>query len=101
MKEAVGLQENRVADVCGELDEYMSKLEADGQSIGSIEHHDDQVLVFMNAIIDELQDGLVTFTPDINLGGLKIGLGLDKTIVQRIDQLLEKSAELVPSDLVS
>ena len=41
MKEAVMLQENRVADVCGELDEYMSKLEGDGQSIGSIEHHDD------------------------------------------------------------
>ena len=55
----------------------------------------------MNAIIDELQDGLVTFTPDINLGGLKIGLGLDKSIVQRIDQLLEKSSELVPTDLVS
>ena len=59
----------------------MSKLEGDGQSIGSIEHHDDQVLVFMNGIIDELQDGLVTLTPDINLEGLKIGLGVDKTVV--------------------
>ena len=35
----------------------------------------------MNGIIDELQDGLVTFTPDINLEGLKIGLGVDKTVV--------------------
>ena len=54
VNEAVVLQESRVDDVCGELDEYMSKLEGDGQSIGSIEHHDDQVLVFMNGIIDEL-----------------------------------------------
>lgn len=54
MSQAVLLQENRVSDVCAELDEYMTKLEGDGQSIGSIEHHDDQVLVFMNGIIDEL-----------------------------------------------
>ena len=30
VNEAVVLQESRVDDVCGELDEYMSKLEADG-----------------------------------------------------------------------
>ena len=41
VNEAVVLQESRVDDVCGELDEYMQKLESDGQSIGSIEHHDD------------------------------------------------------------
>ena len=101
MNEAVLLQESRVDDVCGELDEYMSKLEGDGNSIGSIEHHDDQVLVFMNGIIDELQDGLVTFSPDINLEGLKIEMELDKNIITRIDSLLENSSELVPADLVS
>ena len=85
MNEAVVLQESRVDDVCGELDEYMSKLENDNTNLGSIEYHDDQVIVFMNDIIDELQDGLVNFSPDINLEGLKIEMELDRNIIQRID----------------
>ena len=32
----------------------MSKLENDNTNLGSIEYHDDQVIVFMNDIIDEL-----------------------------------------------
>ena len=79
------MQESRVDDVCGELDEYMSKLENDNTNLGSIEYHDDQVIVFMNDIIDELQDGLVNFSPDINLEGLKIEMELDRNIIQRID----------------
>ena len=85
VNEAVVLQESRVDDVCGELDEYMSKLENDNTNLGSIEYHDDQVIVFMNDIIDELQDGLVNFSPDITLEGLKIEMELDKNIIQRID----------------
>lgn len=75
------MQESRVDDVCGELDEYMSKLENDNTNLGSIEYHDDQVIVFMNDIIDELQDGLVNFSPDINLEGLKIEMELDRNII--------------------
>ena len=101
VNEAIVLQETRIDDVCGELDEYMSKLENDNTNLGSIEYHDDQVIVFMNDIIDELQDGLVNFSPDINLEGLKIEMELDRNIIQRIDQLLENSTELVPADLVS
>ena len=75
------MQESRVDDVCGELDEYMSKLENANTNLGSIESHDDQVIVFMNDIIDELQDGLVNFSPDINLEGLKIEMELDRNII--------------------
>ena len=101
VNEAVVLQESRVDDVCGELDEYMSKLESDSSNLGSIEYHEDQVIVFMNDIVDELNHGLVHFSPDINLEGLKIEMEMDRNIVQRIDQLLENSTELVPADLLS
>ena len=63
VNEAIVLQESRVDDVCCELDEYMSKLDNDNSNLGSMEFHDDQVIVFMNDIIDELQDGLVNFSP--------------------------------------
>jgi len=99
VNEAVVLQEGRVDDVCGELDEYMAKLENDSTNLNSIEYHDDQVIVFMNDIVDELKGGLVKFSPDINLEGLKIEMESDKNIIQRIDQLLENSTELVPADL--
>lgn len=61
VNEAIILQETRVDETCGELDEYMQKLENDNHNLGSIEYHDDNILVFMNDIIEELQDGLVNF----------------------------------------
>ena len=59
----------------------MAKLENDSTNLNSIEYHDDQVIVFMNDIVNELKGGLVKFAPDINLEGLKIEMESDKNII--------------------
>ena len=59
----------------------MAKLENDSTNLNSIEYHDDQVIVFMNDIVNELKGGLVNFAPDINLEGLKIEMESDKNII--------------------
>ena len=48
----------------------------------------------MSDIIDTLHKGMMKFQPDINLEGLKIDIEIDDDIIQRIDKLLNRSAEL-------
>jgi len=49
----------------------------------------------MNDIIDDLYKGMMKFAPDINLEGLKIDVDIDDDIIQRIDKVLSRSAELM------
>lgn len=79
----------------------MAKLESDTSNLSSIEYHEDQVIVFMNDIIDEVYQGLVKFETDVNLEGLRIELEVDKDLIHRIDSLLKRSTELVPENLES
>ena len=53
----------------------------------------------MNDIIDDLYKGMVKFTPDINLEGLKIDVDIEDDVIQRIDKLLTRSAELMHGNL--
>ena len=53
------------------------------------------MLVSMNDIIEDLYKGMIKFSPDINLEGLKIDIDVDDDIIQRIDRILTRSAELM------
>ena len=78
-----------------EVNEQLEKLDSDSSNLSSLEYHEDNVLVFMNDIIDDLYKGMMKFSPDINLEGLKIDIDVDEDIIQRIDKLLTRSAELM------
>ena len=45
-----------------------------------MEYHEDNVLVSMNDIIEDLYKGMMKFSPDINLEGLKIDIDVDDDI---------------------
>ena len=49
----------------------------------------------MNEIVEDLYTGMVKFTPEFNLEGLKIEVEVDDDIIQRIDKILSRSAELL------
>lgn len=53
----------------------------------------------MNGIVDDLYTGMVKFTPEFNLEGLKIEVDVDDDIIQRIDKILSRSAELLHGTL--
>ena len=63
------------------MDEQLEKLDSDSSNLSSLEYHEDNVLVFMNDIIDDLYKGMMKFTPDINLEGLKIDVDIDDDII--------------------
>ena len=50
-----------------EIDESLEKLDSDTANLNSLEYHEDNVLVFMNDIIDDLYKGMVKFSPDIQI----------------------------------
>ena len=52
----------------------------------------------MGDIVDKIFKGMVKFNPDINLEGLKIDVEIDEDIIQRIDRVLSRSAELMHGD---
>ena len=99
MNDALVFQEGRVEDVMAEVDEQLEKLDSDSSNLSSLEYHEDNVLVFMNDIIDDLYKGMMKFTPDINLEGLKIDVDIDEDIIQRIDKILSRSAELMHGNM--
>jgi len=99
LNEALLFQEARTEDVISEIDESLEKLDSDSSNLTSLEYHEDNVLVFMNDIVDDLYKGLVKFSPEINLEGLKIEVDVDDDIIQRIDKLLSRSAELLHGTL--
>ena len=82
-----------------EIDESLEKLDSDTANLNSLEYHEDNVLVFMNDIIDDLYKGMVKFSPDINLEGLKIDVDIEDDVIQRIDKTLTRSAELMHGNL--
>ena len=55
----------------------------DGQSssLNSLEYHEESVLISMNDIIDDLYTGMMKFSPEINLEGLKIDVDIDDDAV--------------------
>ena len=53
----------------------------------------------MNDIVDQLYKNMTKFSPDINLEGLKIDVETDDDVIQRIDKLLARSAELMHGNL--
>ena len=64
-----------------EIDESLEKLDSDTANLNSLEYHEDNVLVFMNDIIDDLYMGMVKFSPDINLEGLKIDVDIEDDVI--------------------
>ena len=64
-----------------EIDESLEKLDSDTANLNSLEYHEDNVLVFMNDIIDDLYKGMVKFSPDINLEGLKIDVDIEDDVI--------------------
>jgi hypothetical protein len=95
LNEALFFQEARTEDVVSELNEQLEKLDSQNSNLKSLEYHEDNVLVFMNDIIEDLYTGMIKFSPDINLEGLKIEVGLDTDIIARIDKVLSRSANLM------
>ena len=53
----------------------------------------------MNEIVEDLYTGMVKFTPEFNLEGLKIEVEVDDDIIERIDKILSRSAELLHGTL--
>lgn len=98
LNDAIVFQEGRVEDVIAEVDEQLEKLDSDSSNLSSLEYHEDNVLVFMNDIIDDLYTGMKKFAPDINLEGLQIDVDVDEDIISRIDKVLTRSAELMHID---
>ena len=77
----------------------MEKLENDGANLSSIEDNEDNVLVCMNEMVDEMYRNQLRANNDFNLDGLKIDVDFDDDIVQRIDKVLSRSAELAPANI--
>ena len=95
LNDALVFQEGRVEDVIAEVDEHLEKLDIFNSNLSSLEYHEDNVLISMNDIIEDLYKGMMKFSPDINLEGLKIDIDVDDDIIQRIDKILTRSAELM------
>lgn len=70
LNEALIFQETRTDDVIDEINEALEKLDSDSNSLSSLGYHEENVIVFMNGIVNDLYEGLVKFSPDINIEGL-------------------------------
>lgn len=88
-------QESRTEDVVADIKEQLEKLDGQSANLNSLEYHEDSVLISMNDIIDDLYTGMIKFSPDINLEGLKIDVDIEDDVVQRIDKILTRSVELL------
>ena len=77
----------------------MEKLENDGANLSTIEDNEDNVLACMNEMVDEMYRNQLKTNNDFNLDGLKIDVDFDDDIIQRIDKVLSRSAELVPANI--
>ena len=70
-------QESRTEDVVADIKEQLEKLDGQSANLNSLEYHEDSVLISMNDIIDDLYTGMMKFSPEINLEGLKIDVDID------------------------
>ena len=82
-----------------EINEAVEKLDNDSSNLSSLEYHEDNVLVFMNDIVEDLYKGLNKFAPDINIEGLKIDVEIEDDAIPRIEKLLSRSVELMHGTL--
>ena len=56
-------------------------MDSQSQNLNSLEYHEESVLISMNDIIDDHYTGMMKFSPDINLEGLKIDVDIDEDAV--------------------
>ena len=96
MEEALMIQQTRVEQVNSEIEEFLTKLENDSQNLSSIECHEDQIIIFMNDIIDELRQGLIQFNPQINFHGLQVTMEVTEpsVVLDKINKILNQSLQL-------
>ena len=95
LNEALVFQEARTEDVVADIQEQLEKLDSQSSNLNSLEYHEESVLITMNDIIDDLYTGMMKYSPEINLEGLKIDVDIDDDAVQRIDKILTRSVELL------
>ena len=81
------------------IDEQLEQLDSDNFNIASLENHEGDVIAFVHDIIEELYKGLIKFSPEINLDGLKIDVDIDEDVIHRIDKVLSRSTELTHGNL--
>ena len=99
LNEALMFQETRTDDALAEIEDALEKLDSDSSNLTSLGYHEQNVIVFMNDIVDDLYRGLVKFSPEINLEGLSVEVDIDEDVIPRIDKILSRAAELLHGNL--
>jgi len=80
-------------------------LENDDATLSSLEGQEDEIIVFMNNIVDEAHYSVVDYQPDLNFEGLNLSLVLHREResgngpIEKIDKILEKSAMIFSENL--
>mmetsp|Transcript_44454 Transcript_44454/g.32558 ORF Transcript_44454/g.32558 Transcript_44454/m.32558 type:complete len:174 (+) Transcript_44454:735-1256(+) len=92
-------QNTKISLVQNQVEEHLDKLYNDDLNLSSLESHDDHEIIYMTNIIEEQQQHLINFKPDIEFEDVSIALQLRESAYEKIENLLSTTCNLLLDNL--